>query len=99
MHMARLRPHVLAITAACALLFARGDVLAADPYSQPPPILEPLPEIAPPAGVGETDAAPQITIKQRDRDTVEEARVNGVIVWIKVTPRYGRPYYLIPNGG
>src|SRR5215471_15444878 len=100
MDMARLRPHLLAITAACALLLARGDVIAADPYSQPPPALEPLPEIAPPSGVEEADSTPQITVKQRDRDTVEEARVNGTIVWIKVTPRYGgRPYYLIPSGG
>jgi hypothetical protein len=98
-NMASLRPHLLAITAACALFVARGDVLAADAYSQPPPVLEPLPEIPPPTGVDEADTTPQITVKQRDRDTVEEARVNGIIVWIKVTPRYGRPYYLIPSGG
>jgi hypothetical protein len=97
--MARLYP-LLAITAACALLVVSGDALAADAYSQPPPILEPLPEIASPPGVDEANAVPQIAVKQRDRDTVEEARVNGIIIWIKVTPRYGgRSYYLIPSGG
>ena len=36
---------------------------------------------------------------QKDGETVEEARVNGNLVWIKVTPRHGRPYYLDPDGG
>jgi hypothetical protein len=71
-------------------------LVAASAYS--PPVLQPLPEISPP-NVEDNDAAPQITVTQRDRETVEEARVNGNIVWIKVTPRHGRPYYLVPDGG
>jgi hypothetical protein len=78
------------------LLIAAGGALAAETYS--PPVLQPLPEISPP-NEGDNDAAPQITVTQRDRETVEEARVNGNIVWIKVTPRHGRPYYLVPDGG
>jgi Protein of unknown function (DUF2782) len=93
-----LRPYAFAITSACAVLFDAGGARAADAYSGPPPVLEPLPEIPSPPGVDEADA-PQITIKRKDRETVEEARVNGIIVWIKVTPLHGRPYYLIPSGG
>jgi hypothetical protein len=93
-----LRPHALVATVACALLIAATGAHAADPYSVPAPTLEPLPEISPPAA-DDAEVAPQITVKQRDRETVEEARVNGIIVWIKVTPRHGRPYYLVPTGG
>jgi hypothetical protein len=91
----------LVVTGACALLLllAAGGARAADPYSVPAPVLEPLPEIPAPTGVDDAELAPQITIKQKDRETVEEARVNGIIIWIKVTPRLGRPYYLIPTGG
>ena len=96
--MMNFHPHLLAIAAGFALL-ASGGVHAADPYSAPAPVLEPVPEIPPP-DADVTNANPQVTVKQRDRDTVEEARVNGNIIWIKVTPRYGgRPYYLIPTGG
>jgi hypothetical protein len=59
-----------------------------------PPVLEPLPEIA-----GDADLEPQVTITRRKDQTIEEARVNGKLVWIKVTPVHGRPYYLIPDSG
>lgn len=89
--------NILAVAAACALLPAAGFAHAAETYS--PPVLLPLPEIPPPPNVDEVDVAPQITVTRKDRETVEEARVNGNIVWIKVTPRHGRPYYLVPDGG
>jgi len=60
----------------------------------PPPKLEPLPEVA-----GDPELEPQITITRKDGETVEEARVAGQVVWIKVTPRHGRPYFLIPDAG
>lgn len=64
----------------------------------PPPPLEPLPEIAPPPGASaDADLEPQVTISQRQGEKVEEARVNGVLKWVRVTPRYGAPYYLIPD--
>ena len=58
----------------------------------PPPVLEPLPEAA-----SDVELEPQVTIKRRQGETVEEARVNGRLVWIRVTPTHGRPYYLIPT--
>ena len=70
------------------------------PAPAAPPKLEPLPEIPPPPGVaGDAELEPQVTIKSKDGETVEEARVNGRLVWIKVTPRHGRPYFLVPDGG
>ena len=87
----------LAFAAAGALLFALGAAGAADVGTSPG--LEPLPEIPPPPNLDDADLAPQITIAQKERETVEEARVNGILVWIKVTPRHGRPYYLIPTAG
>ncbi len=40
-----------------------------------------------------------VTISQTPTQTVEEASINGTLVWVKVTPPYGRPYYLIPADG
>lgn len=67
--------------------------------SAPPPLgLEPLPEVPPPPGVNANpELEPQITITRRQGETVEEARVNGVLKWVRVTPAHGRAYYLIPD--
>lgn len=47
------------------------------------------------------DAAlePQVTIKKREGDTVEEFRVGGTLYMIKVTPSHGVPYYLMDRQG
>jgi Protein of unknown function (DUF2782) len=97
-----IRPRLLWLLACTALAtgaaFAQGAPTP-PPATPEPPKLEPLPEIAPPPGLGgDTDLEPQVTIKRRDGETVEEARVNGRIVWVKVTPRHGRPYFLVPDG-
>jgi hypothetical protein len=87
----------VALFAASGLVFAQS---AAPPPPPPPPQLEPLPEIPPPPGVtGDAELEPQITIRRNENETVEEARVNGQLKWIKVTPRHGRPYFLIPDAG
>ncbi len=63
-----------------------------------PPQSEALPDVAPPPpGAGDPELEPQVTITKKDGETVEEARVNGRLMWVKVTPRHGRPYYLIPD--
>jgi hypothetical protein len=100
--MSRLRslPRIIAVIAfiTAGAVFAQG---APTPPSAPPapPKLEPLPEIAPPPGLtGDVELEPQVTIKRRDGETVEEARVNGRLVWVKVTPRHGLPYFLVPDG-
>lgn len=94
----------LRLALAVALLAGAAAVLAqgVPPPSSapPPPQLEPLPEIPPPPKVtGDQELEPQVTITRKDGETVEQARVNGRLVWVKVTPRNGRPYFLVPDGG
>jgi hypothetical protein len=92
------RPLSIAIFGFAVVLAAAGAAvaqpMAAAQEKKTPPVLEPLPEIA-----GDADLEPQVTITRRKDQTVEEARVNGKLVWIKVTPLHGRPYFLIPDGG
>jgi hypothetical protein len=66
----------------------------------PPPNLEPLPEPppAPPEIAGDPELEPQVTIVRRENETIEEFRVNGRLTMVKVTPRHGRPYYLVADG-
>ena len=99
------RPRPLSrLTVAIALFAAAGLVLAQSaplPPPPPPPKLEPLPEIPPPPGAGiagDPELEPQVTITRKEGETVEEARVNGRIVWVRVTPRHGKPYFLVPDG-
>jgi len=88
-----------------ASLAAAGVVLAQSqcPAPPPPPLppqLESLPEVAPPPALtSDPELEPQVTITRKESETVEEARINGKLMWIKVTPRHGRPYFLIPEGG
>lgn len=62
------------------------------------PQLEPLPEPPPPPDMME-GFEPEVTILQRDGDTVEEYRMNGRLYMVKVTPPHGVPYYLIDRQG
>jgi hypothetical protein len=66
-----------------------------------PPNLEPLPEPSPPPpGMIENSALePQVTIKKRGEDRVEEYRMSGKLYMIKVTPPHGTPYYLVDPKG
>ncbi|WP_374681864.1 DUF2782 domain-containing protein [Accumulibacter sp.] len=79
------------------LTFAALPALAQDKASgQPlPAIPPPPPEMAP------LDASfePEVTIKKREGDTIEEHRINGKLFKIKVTPAHGVPYYLIDRNG
>ena len=73
-----------------------------------PDNLIPLPEVPelpessepePPLPSIETDPEleTQVTIIKRGEDTIEEHRVNGELLMIKVIPRIGPPYYLKKN--
>jgi len=61
---------------------------SASPNSQPPAMV-PLDE----------SVEPQVTIKQREGETVEEYRLNGRLYKITVTPEHGVPYTLIDPSG
>lgn len=90
---------------AAAALLATAGFGAAQPLppAPPPPPIPPesvsVPEVVPPPGVVvDPDLEPQVTITKKEGETVEEARVNGKLKWVKVTPRHGVPYYLVPDG-
>lgn len=40
------------------------------------------------------DDEPEITIRKKGKDTVEEYRLNGELYMMKITPEHGVPYYL-----
>jgi len=73
---------------------------AAAQKAPPPPNLQPVPEAppAPPQVANDQELEPQVTIVRREQETIEEYRVNGRLTMVKVTPRHGRPYYLVANG-
>lgn len=66
-----------------------------------PDNLELLEEVQPPPNTLENpntaeDAAlePQITIRKKGKESIEEYRINGELYMMKVTPEHGVPYYL-----
>jgi len=65
-----------------------------------PADLQPLPEPPPPPpGFIDAPDEPQVTIRKRGEDRVEEYRMNGKLYMIKVTPPHGTPYYLVDPKG
>lgn len=67
-------------------------------FAQAPPKSEPLPQPPPPPDViGDPELEPQVTIVRRDEQVIEEVRVKGELRYMRVTPRHGRPYFLIPD--
>lgn len=95
--LSRLRLSAALAPAALAPLLLAGLVLA-QTLAPPPPKLEPLPEVPPPPGASaDEELEPQVTITRRQGETVEEARVNGRLKWVRVTPVHGRSYYLFPD--
>ncbi len=42
---------------------------------------------------------PQVTITKQTEQTVEEFRVSGRLYMIKITPKVGKPYYLVDDQG
>ncbi|MCL2871979.1 MAG: DUF2782 domain-containing protein [Betaproteobacteria bacterium] len=48
---------------------------------------------------GDPDLEPQVTLIETPDETREEVRVNGVLRYIKVKPKAGTVYYLLPVNG
>lgn len=76
-----------------ATLFALAFATAALAVP-PPPDVTPVPD-GPPG----PDDVPTITIRPGSRGKVEEYRANGRVYMLKITPRNGKPYYLIDTRG
>ncbi len=47
----------------------------------------------------QAELEPQVTIIRRERETIEEYRVNGMLKRIKVIPDFGPAYYLVDSDG
>src|SRR5260221_13742844 len=82
--------------------FALAATAYAQPATSPPPppakapavpLPPPIPDVA-----ADAELEPQVTIIRRETETIEEVRVNGELRYVKVTPRLGLPYYLVPSG-
>ena len=84
-----------------ALLFATllltALPLSAQTRADAPP---PVPEARPPAlEIIDESVEPQVTIRKRGTDTVEEYRINGQLYKVVVTPENAPPYTLIDHKG
>ncbi len=73
-------------------LWAGRQALAAD---ERPPQLEPLPK----PEVEEEELQPEVIIRRRGRNVIEEYRIGGRLYMIKVIPPIGPPYYLVDPDG
>lgn len=85
---------VLSILAAAATALAQAP---GPPPLPPPPTASTTPPPPPPDLGSDADLQPQVTIIRREGEVFEEVRVQGELRYIRVTPRYGRPYFLVPN--
>lgn len=82
-----------------AVAFAAAGALAQVAPGLPPPPLPPgeTRPAAPGPVVSDPELEPQVTIIRREAEVVEEVRVGGELKFVRVTPRHGRSYYLIPD--
>jgi hypothetical protein len=74
-------------------LLLSGAALAAAPSEQPPE-LTPVPDGPPGA-----DDTPTVTIKPNKDETVEKFHSGGQVYMLKVTPKVGKPYYMVDPSG
>ena len=80
-----------------ALILLAGLSSVAYAADEQPADLKPLP--APPVDSSESPDEPQVTISKQTEQTVEEYRSHGKLYMIKVTPKHGKPYYLVDDRG
>lgn len=66
-----------------------------------PLLLAGLLTLVPLSGFAEesVDGEPDVTIRQEGDRTVEEYRVNGFLYAVKITPKVGKPYFLVRADG
>lgn len=57
----------------------------------PPPALDPSAQ--------DSDLEPQVTITKKTDMVIEEYRMGGKLYMIKVTPKIGKPYFMIDERG
>jgi hypothetical protein len=100
--MRRLPALLLCAAATVAVHAADKEEFGTLPEPPPPPAdYRPSPPATAPAAKPD-DAAipePEVVITTKGEDRYEEYRLGGRLYMIKVTPRIGRPYYLVDNEG
>jgi hypothetical protein len=92
-----LRPTIAVVAAIAFASVALAQPAPAPKPALPPPAIDTAPPPLPAVGA-DPELEPQVTIIKKDTETVEEVRVNGELKYVRVTPRYGKPYYLVPSG-
>lgn len=85
-----LRPFVLLGGIAMSGIALAGEKLESVPEAAPPP--------PPRVQSGET-LEPDITIRDDKQGQVEEYRAHGRLYMVKITPKIGKPYYLLDSDG
>ena len=86
-----------AIRLLCFLLLSGFSLGAFAAAKTAPAKLEPLPP--PPALNADTNDEPEVTIIKQTEQTVEEYRAGGRLYMIKITPKVGKPYYMVDDQG
>lgn len=64
--------------------------------------LSPVLALSPALALAADDAAsadPDVTIRQDGNKTIQEYRQNGFLYAIKITPKHGKPYFLVRADG
>jgi hypothetical protein len=79
----------LFLSTLCASVYAADQPKPPDLQALPPPTLD----------ANEAVDEPQVTITKQTGQTVEEFRVAGKLYMIKITPKVGKPYYLVDDRG
>ena len=82
-----------------ALLLALPAI--AQNNAKTPSGLEPLPDVPPPPPGVNLDAGPEVEqrVVIRPEGDAVEYRVGGKLFMIKITPKFGKPYFLVDNSG
>jgi hypothetical protein len=89
-----MRPFAASLLAAVLVVSGAADAQVRRSDLQPLPEPPPMPEFAPDAA-----AEPQVSVRRTGGDVVEEYRVGGRLVMIRVTPAHGVPYVLTDPRG
>ncbi len=79
------------------LLFINAPLLAEEGAVEP--AIAPEPPVLPPQVESGESLEPEVTIIKSEEKTVEEYRLNGKLVMIKITPVAGPAYYLVDSDG
>ncbi len=81
------------------LLWLASTPLMAEEGAAAEPIIAPEPPPLPPQVESGEALEPEVTIIKTEEKTVEEYRLNGRLVLMKITPAVGPAYYLVDSNG